>query len=160
MTISAAEIQQFSKLYRQPGCARKPIRPSNDPICVSPANRGEAESSRRSSYQVYGTNPSIVWFTLTATRSWLAAVLMFPKLLEAPHANVEQALWLILSAGNVYADGKTLRTIHTETELVVVEYCPKCRGQHGGAKAAKSMSAGERSKRARKGARARWPKKK
>lgn len=48
--------------------------------------------------------------------------------------------------------------IHPETELVVVEYCPVCRGQHGGAKAAKGMSAAERSKRARKAALARWPK--
>jgi hypothetical protein len=49
-------------------------------------------------------------------------------------------------------------TIHPETELVVVEYCPVCRGQHGGTIAAKGMSAEERSRRARKAARARWPK--
>jgi hypothetical protein len=51
-------------------------------------------------------------------------------------------------------------TIHPETELVVVEYCPVCRGQHGGAKSAKGMTAAERSARARKAALARWPKKK
>jgi len=49
--------------------------------------------------------------------------------------------------------------IHRDTELVVVEYCPVCRGQHGGANAAKAMTAEERSSRARKAARARWPKK-
>jgi hypothetical protein len=49
--------------------------------------------------------------------------------------------------------------VHPDTELVVVKYCPACRGQHGGATAAKTMSAAERSKRARKAARARWPKK-
>jgi len=49
--------------------------------------------------------------------------------------------------------------IHPETELVVVEYCPVCRGQQGGANAAKGMTAEERSKRAQKAARARWPKK-
>lgn len=49
-------------------------------------------------------------------------------------------------------------TIHTDTELVVVEYCPVCRGQHGGMTTAKGMSAEERSKRAKKAARARWKK--
>lgn len=50
--------------------------------------------------------------------------------------------------------------IHPDTELIVVEYCPACRGQHGGAIAAKGMSAKERSERARKAARARWKAKK
>ncbi|MGB8060504.1 MAG: hypothetical protein WCF26_01235 [Candidatus Sulfotelmatobacter sp.] len=49
-------------------------------------------------------------------------------------------------------------TIHPETELVVVEYCPVCRGQHGGAKTAKGMTAAEKTKRAKKAARARWKK--
>jgi hypothetical protein len=50
-------------------------------------------------------------------------------------------------------------TIHPDTRLIVVEYCPVCRGQQGGANAAKGMTAVERSKRAQKAARARWPKK-
>jgi len=49
--------------------------------------------------------------------------------------------------------------IHPEVELVVVKYCPACRGGHGGEIAARTMSKAERSKRARKAARARWKKK-
>jgi hypothetical protein len=49
--------------------------------------------------------------------------------------------------------------IHTETELVVVEYCPVCRGQQGGRNAAEGMTAAEKSKRARNAAKARWVKK-
>ena len=49
-------------------------------------------------------------------------------------------------------------TIHTDTELVVVKYCPACRGQAGGENAAKGLSASERSERARKAVRARWAK--
>ena len=49
-------------------------------------------------------------------------------------------------------------TIHTDTELVVVNYYPACRGQYGGENAAKGMSASERSELARKAVRARWAK--
>lgn len=49
-------------------------------------------------------------------------------------------------------------TIHPDTELVVVEYCPACRGTAGGTKAAEGMTAAQRSQRARKGARAMWAK--
>lgn len=48
--------------------------------------------------------------------------------------------------------------IHPETELVVVTYCPKCRGGHGGALAAATLTAAERKRRARKAAKARWKK--
>jgi hypothetical protein len=51
-------------------------------------------------------------------------------------------------------------TIHTDTELVIVKYCPACRGQHGGAQAAKGMTPAERSKRASNAARALWAKRK
>lgn len=64
----------------------------------------------------------------------------------------------MLSSANVTGMAKYCK-VHTDTELVVVEYCPACRGQHGGTKLAKSMTAAERVNRARKAARARWPKK-
>jgi hypothetical protein len=49
-------------------------------------------------------------------------------------------------------------TIHLDTELVVVKYCPACRGAHGGEQSAKAMTAEERKARARKAIRARWRK--
>jgi hypothetical protein len=49
-------------------------------------------------------------------------------------------------------------TIHTDTELVIVKYCPACRGGQGGTNAAKGMTAEARTKRARKAVRARWAK--
>jgi hypothetical protein len=48
--------------------------------------------------------------------------------------------------------------IHPDTELVVVKYCPACRGQAGGENAAASMTAAQRSRRARKAVRTRWAK--
>lgn len=48
---------------------------------------------------------------------------------------------------------------HPETELVIVAFCPVCRGQHGGEIAAQSMTAEAKSARARKAARTRWAKK-
>jgi hypothetical protein len=48
--------------------------------------------------------------------------------------------------------------IHTHTELVVVKYCPACRGQAGGSNTAKGMTAKQRSQRARKAVLARWAK--
>jgi len=49
-------------------------------------------------------------------------------------------------------------SIHTDTELVVVKYCPACRGSQGGTNTANAMTAAERTKRARKAVRARWAK--
>jgi hypothetical protein len=46
--------------------------------------------------------------------------------------------------------------VHPKTALVVVTYCPKCRGQHGGAKTAATLSGAERKRRASKAAKARW----
>ncbi|MGD0135270.1 MAG: hypothetical protein ABSE57_24755 [Bryobacteraceae bacterium] len=43
-------------------------------------------------------------------------------------------------------------------ELRVIVYCPGCRGHHGGTKAAKTMTAAEKTRRARKAARTRWRK--
>jgi hypothetical protein len=48
--------------------------------------------------------------------------------------------------------------IHPETELRVIVYCPACRGAQGGTNAGKTMTAEEKSKRAKKAARARWRK--
>jgi hypothetical protein len=48
--------------------------------------------------------------------------------------------------------------IHPDVELVVLTYCPACRGAHGGQESAKSLTAEERKKRARKAIRARWRK--
>lgn len=50
--------------------------------------------------------------------------------------------------------------IHPGTKLVVYVYCPRCRGKRGGASTAKTMSAAERKRRARKAAQARWKTKK
>lgn len=47
---------------------------------------------------------------------------------------------------------------HPDTELIVLEYCPKCRGQLGGKTTAKRLSAAERKRRAKKAAKARWGK--
>jgi len=49
-------------------------------------------------------------------------------------------------------------SIHVDTELVVVKYCPACRGQAGGEKTAQTMTAAARTKRARKAVMARWAK--
>lgn len=46
--------------------------------------------------------------------------------------------------------------IHPETKLRVIVYCPACRGALGGAKSGKTMTAEEKTKRAKKAARARW----
>jgi hypothetical protein len=48
--------------------------------------------------------------------------------------------------------------IHPDTELIVIKYCPACRGGHGGEIAAQGMSATERPKRAKKAAKVRWAK--
>lgn len=48
--------------------------------------------------------------------------------------------------------------IHTDTELVVVTYCPACRGGQGGTNTAKNMTAKQRSQRARMAVRVRWAK--
>jgi hypothetical protein len=48
--------------------------------------------------------------------------------------------------------------IHPETEMRVIIYCPACRGALGGAKSGETMTAEEKTKRARKAARARWRK--
>lgn len=47
---------------------------------------------------------------------------------------------------------------HPDVELVVVKYCPACRGASGGRNSAKGMTAAERTARARKGALARYGK--
>jgi hypothetical protein len=47
---------------------------------------------------------------------------------------------------------------HAEVELRVIVYCPACRGQHGGTKAATTMTAAAKTRRAKKAARARWKK--
>jgi hypothetical protein len=47
---------------------------------------------------------------------------------------------------------------HPEVEMIVVTYCPVCRGSHGGKQTAKSMTAEERKARAVKAIRARWKK--
>jgi hypothetical protein len=47
---------------------------------------------------------------------------------------------------------------HPDVEMVVVTYCPACRGAHGGEQTAKGMTAEERKARARKAIRARWKK--
>jgi hypothetical protein len=46
--------------------------------------------------------------------------------------------------------------IHPDTELVVVKYCPACRGQAGGEKASAGMTQAQRTKRARKAVKTRW----
>jgi hypothetical protein len=67
------------------------------------------------------------------------------------------SLQFILSSANLTAMTEHC-TIHTDTELVVVTYCPACRGQAGGEKTAKAMTAVQRTKRARKAVQARWAK--
>jgi hypothetical protein len=47
---------------------------------------------------------------------------------------------------------------HPEVELRVIVFCPACRGGAGGARAAKTMTAAEKSKRGRKAVLARWKK--
>jgi hypothetical protein len=47
-------------------------------------------------------------------------------------------------------------TIHPETEMRVIIYCPACRGAVGGARSGQTMTAEEKTKRAKKAARARW----
>jgi hypothetical protein len=49
-------------------------------------------------------------------------------------------------------------SIHPDTELVVVKYCPACRGQAGGENAAAGMTQAQRTKRARKAVKTRWAK--
>jgi hypothetical protein len=46
--------------------------------------------------------------------------------------------------------------IHPDTEMVVVTYCPACRGQAGGENAAAAMTQEQRTRRARKAVRTRW----
>lgn len=48
---------------------------------------------------------------------------------------------------------------HPGVKPIVVRYCPACRGEHGGAKAARRMTKAARKSRAKKAARARWGKK-
>ena len=48
--------------------------------------------------------------------------------------------------------------IHPDVEPRVVVYCPACRGAKGGLVAGQTMTAKEKSKRAKKAARARWKK--
>lgn len=55
-------------------------------------------------------------------------------------------------------DKKQYCTVHPDTELRVIVYCPACRGAKGGKKSAKAMSAKAKSERAKKAARARWKK--
>jgi len=43
-------------------------------------------------------------------------------------------------------------------EMRVIVYCPACRGKLGGVRAAKTMTAEAKTKRAKKAARARWKK--
>lgn len=78
-------------------------------------------------------------------------------------------LSLVLSTGKVQSM-KTLRLsvddlrmkiqceTHPEAELRVFVFCPACRGQAGGASASENMTAAEKTKRAKKAARARWKK--
>jgi hypothetical protein len=47
---------------------------------------------------------------------------------------------------------------HADVELRVIVYCPACRGGAGGTKAATTMTASAKTKRAKKAARARWKK--
>jgi hypothetical protein len=44
-------------------------------------------------------------------------------------------------------------------KLVVVKFCPVCRGAKGGTNASESMTKAEKTARAKKAARARWAKK-
>ena len=53
---------------------------------------------------------------------------------------------------------KTYCKIHPETALRVIIYCPACRGAVGGARSGQVMTKAERTKRAKKAARARWKK--
>jgi hypothetical protein len=48
--------------------------------------------------------------------------------------------------------------IHPKTAIKVITYCPACRGAAGGAKSGQTMTAAEKTKRAKKAARARWKK--
>lgn len=76
----------------------------------------------------------------------------------------------MLTTGNVrsmktqrltVSDLQTMKTncaTHPEVELRVIVYCPACRGQHGGTMSAKTMTAEEKTRRAKKAARARWKK--
>jgi hypothetical protein len=76
----------------------------------------------------------------------------------------------MLTTGNVTAmktqklsvsDVQTMKTqceTHPEVELRMIVYCPACRGHVGGEHAANSMTAAEKTKRAKKAARARWKK--
>jgi hypothetical protein len=49
-------------------------------------------------------------------------------------------------------------SIHPKVKLRVIVYCPACRGQRGGERAAKTMTPEEKTRRAKKAARARWRK--
>jgi hypothetical protein len=49
---------------------------------------------------------------------------------------------------------------HSEpVKMRVVVYCPACRGAKGGTRAGKTMTAAQKTARAKKAARARWKKK-
>jgi hypothetical protein len=86
------------------------------------------------------------------------------------HMDCSLPLQLVLTTGNVpsmktqrltVGEVQTMKThceAHPEVELRVIVYCPACRGQHGGTEAAKAMTAAEKTKRAKKAARARWKK--
>lgn len=48
--------------------------------------------------------------------------------------------------------------IHPETEMRVIIYCPACRGAVGGMRSGQTMTTEEKTRRAKKAARARWKK--
>ena len=48
---------------------------------------------------------------------------------------------------------------HKTVKIVVVEFCPVCRGAKGGTKTGKGMTKAEKVARAKKAARARWKQK-
>ena len=86
------------------------------------------------------------------------------------HVDYTLPLPSMLSSGNV-ARMKTQRLtvndlqalkrhcdIHPEVELRVIVFCPACRGKSGGTEASKTMTAAEKTKRAKKAATARWKK--
>jgi hypothetical protein len=64
----------------------------------------------------------------------------------------------MLSGAMVGTMAKPFCAEHPDVEPITIQYCPACRGGHGGTKAAKGMTGKARKARARKAAKARWKK--